>query len=203
MNKLALRTHFKALLNRSDITDALADTFIDMGITRIQRNLRVPFMEKQATYPISAATASITLPGDFLEIIDIIYGGHSLDRLTMREMQLHLKTAQAGSPHYFTRQGGSFLLHPTPSSGTVTLNYYASFPDMVIDTDESTLAKVASDLIIYASLAYSADYYIDERAALFEGKYSQFLSEITEQAIDAESVGTVQAIRPHVYFDME
>lgn len=46
MNKGEIRAHFKALLNRSDITDALADTFIDQGITRIQRSLRVPSMEK-------------------------------------------------------------------------------------------------------------------------------------------------------------
>ena len=50
MNKGNLRSHFKAVLNRSDITDALADTFIDQGIARIQRSLRIPSMEKKHTY---------------------------------------------------------------------------------------------------------------------------------------------------------
>ena len=38
MNKGQIRAHFKALLNRSDCPDALADTFIDQATTRIQSN---------------------------------------------------------------------------------------------------------------------------------------------------------------------
>ena len=52
MNKGAIRTHFKELLNRSDITDSLADTFIDQSIARVERTLRIPSMEKTANYTI-------------------------------------------------------------------------------------------------------------------------------------------------------
>jgi len=203
MNKLALRNHFKALLNRSDITDSLADTFIDNGIARIQRTLRVPSMEKQASYPISASTSKLTLPGDFLEILDIYFDNHLLNRLSMREMQDHIKAKQVGSPQHFARQQGELLLSPVPSSGTVFLNYYSSFTEMVADADESTLAKIAPDLIIYAALGYAADYYLDERGQLFEGKYQTFMSEIQEQANDAELSGAIQAIRPTAFFDLE
>ena len=67
MNLGELRTHFLAVLNRSDITTALANTFIINGIQRIQRSLRVPIMERQLTYTFSVQTGAVTLPADFLE----------------------------------------------------------------------------------------------------------------------------------------
>jgi len=203
MNKLALRNHFKALLNRSDITDALADTFIDNGTARIQRTLRIPAMEKQASYSISASTSKITLPVDLIEILDLYFDNHLLNRLSMREMQDHIKSAQVGSPQHFARQQGELLLSPVPSSGTVYLNYYASFSEMLADSDESTLAKIAPDLIIYAALGYASDYYLDERSQLFEAKFQTFMTEIQEQANDAELNGAIQAIRPTALFDLE
>ena len=46
MNKGELRTHIKDVLNRTDVTDALVDTFIFQTLSRIQRLLRIPSMEK-------------------------------------------------------------------------------------------------------------------------------------------------------------
>lgn len=203
MNKLALRNHFKALLNRSDITDALADTFIDQSITRITRSLRVPAMEGQASYLIAAATPKVSIPSDFLEAIDIYYDNHMLTRISMREMQDHIKSGQSGKPQFFARERQSFLLSPIPATGTIFINYYAQFSAMPLDSDENILAKIASDLIIYGALAYAADYYLDERSELFTMKYAQFFTEIQDQANEAETVGTLQAIRPTTYYDLE
>ena len=47
MNYGELKTHFEALLNRSDITSSLTETFISQGISRIQRQLRTPLNEKK------------------------------------------------------------------------------------------------------------------------------------------------------------
>lgn len=196
MNLGNIRTHFKALLNRSDITDALANTFIDQGIARVQRSLRIPSMEKQYNYSVVGPTTFITLPNDFLESISVYYDGHQLAKVTLQEILERQKTGEQGQPHYFCRQGGSYLISPSPSSGTVTLDYYAQFPDMMLDTDENILAQVGSDLIIYAALTYAADYYIDERSPVFEQKFNQFMVEIQEQSNDAELSGNMQAISP-------
>ena len=196
MNKGNLRTHFKAVLNRSDITDALADTFIAQGIARIQRSLRVPSMETQNTYNFSAQTTKVTLPSNFLEAIDVYYGNRALTRLPMRDIQEHLKGGEAGSPYYFVREGSSLLLYPQPSSGSLVLNYYASFDEMATDSAESLLAQIAPDLIIYAALTYASDYYLDERSATFDNKYMTFMSELQEQANDQELTGSIQSIRP-------
>lgn len=203
MNLGALRSHFKSLLNRSDITDALANTFIDQGISRIQRSLRIPTMEKQAQYPISASTSKLTVPNDFLEIIDFYYDNMMLTRMPMNRMQRLKDDVRTGSPLYFSREGGDFLLHPIPTSGTVYINYYAQFPTMSLDSDENTLAKIGSDLIIYSALTYASDYYLDERAGLFAEKYQAFMYEIQLQADEAETSGTIQSIRPAYQYHVE
>lgn len=197
MNKGQIRAHFKALLNRSDCADALADTFIDQSITRIQRTIRIPPMERQQAYIINSAEPqeNIVLPSDFLEIIDIYFDNTSLDRVPMRTILEMIKGNDVGSPVFFAREQGALVLYPRPSSGTAYLNYYGQFPDLVNDTDSNDLTVVASDAVTYGALAYASDYFIDERGPLFEQKLSMFLSELQQQANDAETSGTVQAIR--------
>jgi len=198
MNKGQIRAHFKALLNRSDCADTLADTFIDQSITRIQRNIRIPSMERQQAYNINSAEPqeSIILPSDFLEIIDIYFDNTSLSRVPMRTILEMSKNNDVGAPKFFSREQGSLVLYPRPSTGTLYLNYYGQFTDLVSDEDSNDLTNVASDAVTYGALAYASDYFIDERGALFEQKLSMFLSELQQQANDAETSGTVQVIRP-------
>ena len=106
----------------------------------------------------------------------------------------------AGSPTTFVRQQSTLNVHPQPTSGSLVLYYYAEFEAMTANSDENALAAVAPDLIIYAALTYASDYYLDERAALFETKYNQFLSEIQEQANDQEMNGGIQSIQPTYTF---
>ncbi len=190
-----IRSHFKALLNRTDITNTLADVFIDQGITRVQRTLRVPSMEKQQIYTLTTQTSHILLPSDFLEIIEVSCNGSSLLRVPAGQMTVMKKTNAMGTPDYFTREGASLLLYPEPATDVV-INYYATFTAMTTDADENSLALFAPDLIIYGALSYAADYYLDERGQIFNSKYSQFLAEVQEQADAAETSGTVQAFRP-------
>jgi len=196
MNYGDLKTHFKNVLNRSDITTALQETFIDQGIQRIQRSLRTPLMEKQREYTISAQAPSVILPTDFLEIMDIYHGTTALQRVPIATMLGYKTNTRSGTPEYFTRESNTLLLYPEPTTGTLTLNYYGEFAAMTDDADENNLAAVASDLIIYAGLTYAADYYLDERAATFEAKYVQFMTELQEQANDQELSGTTQQIQP-------
>lgn len=196
MNKGQLRDHFKALLNRTDCSNALADTFIDQAISRAQRTLRIPPMEKTVTYNLSTSTTYLTIPADFLEIIDVYYGSTNLVRVPLSTLVEYKGNTEAGAPRYFSREASEFLIYPYPDSGTVTLNYYSHFPEMVADTDENDLAIIGSDVITYGALGYAADYFMDERGVLFEQKFQQFLMELQQQANDAETAGTVQSILP-------
>lgn len=196
MNKGDLRAHFLALLNRTDCTNALADTFIDQSIARIQRSLRIPPMEKTARYTIAVPTSLVTIPADFLEIMDLYHENTNLQRIPLARMVEYSASGEQGTPRFFSRQGDEILIFPFPTSGTLTLNYYAQFTEMVNDSDENDLAIIASDLITYGALSYASDYFLDERGQIFEMRFNQFMTEVQGQADDAEMSGTVQAILP-------
>ena len=196
MNKGEIRAHFKALLNRTDCSDALADTFIDQSIARAQRILRIPPMEKTQTYNLTASTSTLIIPADFLEIIDMYYANTNLSRVPLSKYVEMSQAAESGTPRFFTREGENIKIYPYPTSGSVSMNYYGQFEEMTQDTDENDLAIIASDLITYGALGYASDYFLDERGPLFETKFVQFVSELQEQANDAEVSGTVQAMQP-------
>jgi hypothetical protein len=198
MNKGQIRAHFKALLNRSDCTDALADTFIDQALTRIQRVLRVPAMEQQQSYSFTSGTAitQVVVPANMLEIIDLQYDGMGLVRVPLHEMAEQHKVAETGSPKYFSREREVIKIAPLPTSGTLYLNYYAEFDELTVDSSENIITLIASDLLTYTALSYAADYFLDERGPLFEQKSGQFLAEIQEQANAAEQSGVAQVMRP-------
>ena len=196
MNKGEIRDHFKAVLNRRDCINSLADTFINQAIGRIQRILRIPSMEKTQNYMFTARAGSVIVPSDLLEILSIYYSEHTLSRTTLREIKHMKQSGQTGIPQYFCRQGESVLIYPEPTSGTLSIDYYGQFADLTTDTSENPLTVIASDLITYTALSYASDYFLDERGQIFEAKSGQFLNEIQEQANEAEQSGTSQSIRP-------
>ena len=196
MNKGQIRAHFKALLNRTDCDDALADTFIDQAITRIQRTLRIPSMEKTQNYSITAQVSSIIIPNDLLEIMSVYTSEYTMSRVALREMKQFQSIGEVGTPKYFCRQGEEILLYPLPSNTTVSIDYYGQFDDLPSDTSSNSLTNIASDLVTYTALSYASDYFLDERGPLFDQKSSSFLIEIQEQANEAEQSGSLQTIRP-------
>ena len=200
MNYGDIKTHFEALLNRSDITPTLTTNFIDQSIARIQRQLRTPLNENVSTYTITSQTPSISLPNDFLEIISLYLDGTELKRVPMSKFREYAANPYAGKPIAFARQQSTLLLHPQPSTGDLVLYYYGEFAPMTQNTDENALAAVAPDLIIYGALTYAADFYLDERGPLFEEKFNQFMLEIQEQANDQEMNGGTQSIQPSYTF---
>ena len=196
MNYGELKSHFEALLNRSDNTSALTETFISQGISRIGRQLRTAMNEKLQTYALTSQTALFTLPSDFLEIVSLYYGDRQLIRLPMAKFRPYTTSTATGSPKYFTREQARILLYPQPTDGSLILYYYGDFPDLTADSDTNALSVAAPDLIIYAALTYAADFYLDERAEIFENKYTTFLAEIQEQANDQELNGSANTIAP-------
>lgn len=196
MNYGELKTHFKDVLNRSDITDAQAVRFISDGIGRIERQLRTAMNEKVKNYTITAQTSSITLPADFIETVSLYHSDREIRRVPMSQFRKLVNNTYAGKPDVYTRLQQDLLLHPQPSDGTLTLYYYGQFDPMSQDTDENILAAAAPDLIIYSALTYASDFYLDERTEQFETKYQRFLLEVQEQANDQEMSGGTQVINP-------
>ena len=126
--------------------------------------------------------------------------GVAFTRIPHHEMLQAQKTGEQGTPRLMCRQQGQILLHPQPTTGTVYLDYYAEFPTLATDTDSNALTAIASDILTYTALSYAADYFMDERAALFEQKSGQFLAELQEQSNSAEQSGINQVMRPTVVY---
>ena len=203
MNFGVLKSHFNDVLNRSDITSDLTTRFIEQGIARIQRQLRTPMSEKVLEINITGQTQTLTLPADFLEIISLYHGAHELERVPMRRFRELDDNNHTGNPVNFARQAEKLHLYPQPTDGKLVLYYHAEFPALSADSDFNALTKAASDLVIYAGLTYAADFYLDQRAELFEQKFNQFLTEIQEQANDQELQGGTQSVLPSYRYDEE
>jgi len=183
-----IKNQFLGLLNRRDITSSLTDTFMGFGIQRIQRELRVPAMEKLATL-ITDGSAQISVPGDLLEVISI----HTNDqvnhnKLVRCDLQTILDYAKIpGVPKFYYREGASFSIGPYPASGTaIYINYFADASSLSADTDTNWITEVAPTLLIYAALSYSCDYFLDDRKQLFEASYQQIADQLQQMALQDE-----------------
>ena len=196
MIKSALRTHIKDVMNRTDLTDALIDTFIDQTLSRIQRLLRIPSMEKTATQTVAGGYDGFVIPNDFLEIISIRAQGQPICRKLEYSEFVALSTVE-GTPTVFTREPATnrFVLHPVPSSGTVLeLKYYGEFTALSTDSSTNEISDIGEDLLVYGVLSYLADYFVDERKTLFESSFQNFLTEIKTQSTDEAFAGASLAI---------
>lgn len=202
MNKLGIRNQLIALLNRNDINNTLADTFIDQAVARIQRTLRIPPMEKMEIYTASEQTPdTLILPQDFLELKHLYITSIAQTSYTLqyKDLDSFLRYPESGGsrPMFYTRIQGSLKLKPAPAEGAETIMvYYGEIPDLVNDTDESWLSVLAPDLLVYAALSYAADYYVDERKGPFEETFARIYSELVEQATAIEMNQSGLAISP-------
>ena len=203
MNYGQIKSHFQDLLNRSDITTALTTRFIDQSIARIQRQLRTPMSERVLEVTITSQTESMTLPSDFMEIISLYHSEYELERVSMRRYRELIGNVFTGKPQFFTRQAEKLLLYPQPADGKLVLYYHGEFPALSADSDENVLTQSAPDLVIYGALSFAADFYLDNRAELFEGRFNQFLLELQEQANDQELQGGTQSILPSYRYQDE
>ena len=164
-------THFNDILNRTDVTDAQVERLLTMVSRGIQRQLRTPMSEKVKEYTISVKTTEVTLPTDFIETVSVYYKDRELRRVPMSQFRQLVQNTFEGSPEIYTRRKPKLQLHPQPTDGKIVLYYYGEFDAMTADSDENALAQAAPDLIIYAALTYSADFFLDERTQVFEAKY--------------------------------
>ena len=188
MSYVDVKNQFLGLLNRRDITPTLVNTFMSFGIQRIQRELRVPAMEKIVELECDG-TSTLAVPGDLLQVISL----HTNDtanrsKLTRVDLPTILDlAAQAGSPRVYHRETGNFSIGPVPPSGTVVfLHYYADASSLSADSDTNWLTEVAPALLIYAALSYAADYFLDDRKQMFEASYIQIAEQLTLMATQDE-----------------
>ena len=183
-----VKNQFLGLLNRRDITPSLTNTFMQFGIQRIQRELRIPAMEKLANF-VTDGTYNVAVPGDYLEMLSIYTNTTtSHKRLTRVDAQSILDySQQSGIPQFYSRIGGNFVVGPVPPSGTsVFIYYYADASALVADSDTNWITEIAPTLLIYAALSYASDYFLDDRKQMFEASYMQIAEQLQNMALQDE-----------------
>ena len=183
MNYGELKSHFKDLLNRSDVTDALVERFVQDALSRVGRTLRVPSMERYHDLTV-ASDGTVEVPRFFLEMIEI-YRSDGVRLVPKTYTQLKKNTNYIGNPEYYARVRDRWHFYPKPAEGSViSVWYYGDLLTMNEDADEDPIMAIAPDIILYAALSYAADYYLDERVNAFEQRYQQIHSDLMMQTSD-------------------
>lgn len=203
MTLAEMTAQFVALMNRSDLraNTALATTFIQQAILRIQRELRVPMMENTILYTIPAdynADVGLAIPNDMLQLIGLHAGTDQEYELQRAQLSTVKQMANYGPaiPRKFARLGSAFVLGPPPAAGAVIMiRYYASFPELTLSTDTNALSVVAWDAPVYGALAAACDYYNDDRVGNFEKRYNQILQNLQNMA-DGDELTADAAVGP-------
>lgn len=186
MNYGEIRTQFRSILNRSDCTNGLADTFLNQAMLRAAREARV--QQQQAVSSGTPSSGVYAVPSDLKQVILITVDGKPLQSRTL--LQFTSLEAQAGQPIYWCRVNDEYQFWPTPAdTAAVEVFYYGDYEAFTGDNDETELSAIAWDLIVYGGLSYAADHFIDERAERFEGRYQQILQSVqdTSQTEDGET----------------
>lgn len=209
-----VRDKFVARANRRDMTTTLADSFLQDAITRVQRGLRVPAMEKSIIVSIDdtyTTNGGIYIPSDYLQMRRMMYNEEYAVQKQDESIVIPLAKYEQGEPRLYCRRGGIWTLAPTPDGpitnpdSTITYNqvridYYAEFPAMINDGDETIISDIASDLLVYGALSYFADHYSDKRGDKFEARFMQILSDLEGMGDDDETAGGA-SVQPAFFFD--
>lgn len=180
-----VKSQFQGILNRRDITATLTTTFITQAIQRIQRNLRLPAMEKLVTVTMDGVNP-LYVPGDMLELISMSYqsgteGTVKLVGATLDKVQS--LSLSPGNPTHYYRVGGVYKLGPVPTAGVaIDIHYYADASVLSNDTDSNWITAIAQDCVVYGALSYACDYFLDPRVDRFEGRFNQIMADLQDMA---------------------
>lgn len=198
MNRQQIRDKVKGLLNRGDCTDALANDFISMAQTRIERTLRTPGQEKISIATGNALTVSdqIVIPADFLSLKHMYSGSTLMSNKDLGHF-LTLCPSPGDTPRYYCRVAASFLVKPTVPLGVpVYMIYYGAQPGLVNDTDTNLFTSVLADLLIYCALVFALDYFVDDRRDAMNQSYETLFNEVEEQGRMTDMDQSSQAMEP-------
>ena len=160
-NYTTLKTSIANWLNRSDLTDEIADDFIKLTEADFNSKLRVRKMVAQTSFTIDTETEA--LPTGFLQVRDIyILNGNTkvpLTYTTPSQMDSTVGTSTTGSPNSYTILGDTFRFSPKPdASYTAFINYYKSF-DALSDTNTTNYILTTHPAIyLYGSLFHAANF---------------------------------------------
>lgn len=160
MNWLQLRTAVRDWANRTDLTDALLGTMLELAEQRIyggRDGLRL-----QSMLAAEAAFAPGALPARFVqaERVAWITGGHRIVLQSLPTEAFAVYEGQAGHPAYYSIRGNTLLV--APASQPVELVYFARPPLLAADGDTHAVLDAYPSVYLYALLAQVGEWLRDD-----------------------------------------
>lgn len=192
----SLKTALRGLINRKDLTDALAGDFVNRAIDEIQRACRLPSQEALTTATDwTNGNNLILVPDSYLELISIFTDDGELKPTEKAEW---FRTHNEGRPRLFMKMGPNWAIKPTPAEGTpVYVQFYMETPWLTQDADVNTWTRSAFNAVLYGAAALAADYFQMEDVYVqrFVAKNTALVTAIQQQDYDDRWSGQ-QAIGP-------
>ena len=187
------KRRLQALINRKDLTDALAGDFVTEAIADLERSLRIGPMEALLTVTAWDGTANtLNIPYGHLELINLFTSRGEMTQVDLAEF-IRLD-GTGGIPTHFCRVGPAWLLKPTPAIGTpVHLHYYAQGLPLVVDADENVWIISAFNAVVYQAAALAADFFQmeDTYAQRFQARAADYMAAIADQDLNEKWSGRI------------
>ena len=187
-NYTNLKTTIADFLNRDDLTSVIP-TFIQLGETQINRDVRHWEMEARVSGQQSQGDQYMQLPADWLETIRFHLTSQGTDAVELSSLasiadKRSRVDDQAGRPRFYAHVRGEFELFPTPDEDTdFELLYYQKIPALSGSNASNWLLEYAPDIYLYGSLLHSAPYLAEDgRIAVWAQTYSAAVSQLNLQS---------------------
>ena len=183
-----LKTNIASYLARTDLTEQIP-MFISLAEKRLNRDLRLRQTLQQSTYTMDSGF-NVPTPADFLEMQDIHLDGNPIIPLTFQTVSQFYRRSgvqNQGIPVNYTLIADNFVLSPEPTGASEISMTYFKIPQPMSDTNPTNeYLDVCPDLVLYASLAESAPFLMDDpRLATWQALYAEGLASITKSNQDS------------------
>ena len=165
-NYLDLQAEIADYLGRSDLEEHIP-LFIRLAEARMNRELRLKLMERQAHADLRPGEAVISLPDRrkagnwdvFLEMRDLRLNGGLVKNLDYVSLDSLPEPQTVGRPVAYSIRGRELVMTPTPDAGyRLLLTYYAEIPPLSGAQTSNDILLRSPDLYLYGALAASAAY---------------------------------------------
>ena len=140
--------------------------------------LRQADMVTQST-GVTITSGRATLPADALEVVYAQVGStedEPLEQISPQQLTMlrRTRTRDAANPRFFAIIGRQIVVTPTPSSGTLDIDYYQRIPALTTSNTSNWLLTDAPYVYLYTSLLHATPFLMDDaRYAVFQNTVSQ------------------------------
>jgi len=186
-----LQTAIGDWLNRADLDQKIPD-FIRLAESTLNDVLRSADMVTQST-AVTITSGRATLPADALEIVYAQVASSDdepLEQVTPQQLTMlrRTRTRDAANPRFFAIIGRDIVVTPTPTSGSLDLDYYQRIPALTDSNTTNWLLDDAPHMYLYTSLLHATPFLMDD------ARYAVFNSTVSQQVMAAVKSNTTLSL---------